>query len=85
MEKAITKIENNTIYAVIEQLQDTLGYIVFSQTDELVDCLVLSTAASIRQDINKDILFALLDSGKIEKIETLNKKIIKELKEKYCK
>jgi hypothetical protein len=85
MEKSIAKLEKNTLYAVTEHLQDVLAYIILDQDENSADCLILLPSNTVHQRLPLDTLFTMLDNNKIEKVETLTKKIIKELKEKHCK
>lgn len=78
-------IENNTLYASTKNLQNTIGYIVLFQTGNNIECLLLTHTGVVHDFVTKDAFFALLDTNQIEKVETLSKDIIKELKEKHCK
>lgn len=78
-------IENSTLYATTEQLQDAVAYIVLFQTEKNVECLHLLTNGVRHDFVDRDLFFYWLDNNKIEKVETLDKSIIKELKERYCK
>jgi hypothetical protein len=78
-------IEINTLYAATRHLQDQIGYIVLFHTGNKVECLILFTNDTKHDFINKDEFFTMLDTNQIEKVETLSKDIIKELKKKHCR